>query len=166
MEYYFLLRSVGKANRQLGRCIRCRCADCGIFFLTDPRNHARRDLRCPFGCREAHCRARARERSRACYATEAGKHKKKLQNSKRSQRKPKAAQSQLATTVPPKVQPDEIKLAPEVIRYVGVVTSLIEGRRLSRNEVIELLRRALRQHSFARKRRIDYVVSVLNENPP
>jgi hypothetical protein len=72
----------------------------------------------------------------------------------------------LATTVPPKVQPDEIKLAPEVIRYVGVVTSLIEGRRLSRNEVIELLRRALRQHSFARKRRIDYVVSVLNENPP
>jgi hypothetical protein len=46
------------------------------------------------------------------------------------------------------------------------VTSLIEGRGMSRDEVLEMLRRVMRQHSLVRERRIDYVVRFLKENSP
>lgn len=46
------------------------------------------------------------------------------------------------------------------------MVSLIERRRVSRDEVRELLARAVRQHSFARERRIDYVLRTLGEEPP
>ena len=51
--------------------------------------------------------------------------------------------------------------------YIRAVTSLIEGRRVSRDEILEMLRLAMRQHSLARERRLDYVVRALKEeNPP
>jgi hypothetical protein len=53
-----------------------------------------------------------------------------------------------------------------VLEYVRVVTSLIEGWQVSLEEILEMLRRAMRQRSFARERRIDYVVRTLKEDPP
>jgi hypothetical protein len=46
-----------------------------------------------------------------------------------------------------------------IVRYVQMVTSLIEGRRVSEAEILHMLVRAVRQHSMARRRRRDYVVS-------
>ena len=46
-----------------------------------------------------------------------------------------------------------------IMRYVQMVTSLIEGRRVSQAEVLRMLVRAVRQHSMARCRRRDYVLS-------
>jgi hypothetical protein len=46
------------------------------------------------------------------------------------------------------------------------VTSLIEGRAVRLAEVVEMLRRVLRQHRMARIRRRDKIVASLNERPP
>jgi len=38
------------------------------------------------------------------------------------------------------------------------VVSLIEGRRVSQEEIVEMLVRAVRQHSMYRRRKIEYVL--------
>jgi hypothetical protein len=53
-----------------------------------------------------------------------------------------------------------------IVGYVGMVTSLIEGRRVSEEEIVEMLVRALRQHSIVRRRRMDYVLAHLKKNAP
>ncbi|MCP4007653.1 MAG: hypothetical protein GY725_26020 [bacterium] len=50
--------------------------------------------------------------------------------------------------------------------HIQLVTSLIEGRAVSLGEVVEMLRRVLRQHSIVRERALDYVVRSLHEEPP
>jgi hypothetical protein len=53
-----------------------------------------------------------------------------------------------------------------MLGYLRSVVSLIEGRRVHTGEVLLMLQRMERQHSFARERRIDYVLRNLNEHPP
>ncbi len=53
-----------------------------------------------------------------------------------------------------------------MLPYVRMIVSLIEGIRLTNNELVNLLRQALRQHSMAYRRRVDYVLSFLHEHPP
>lgn len=53
-----------------------------------------------------------------------------------------------------------------MVTYLAMVTSLIERRRVSREEIEELLARKMRQHSIARRGRMDYVVGELNKRPP
>jgi hypothetical protein len=53
-----------------------------------------------------------------------------------------------------------------MVEHVRMVTSLIEGRRLSARRVREMLARVLRQHTIVRRRRIDQTVAWLNEQPP
>jgi hypothetical protein len=142
-----------------------RCRHCGIFFLTDPRNAGRRDLRCPFGCQEAHRKRRSTERSVEYYGTDEGKVKKKIQHDRRSQAE--ARVSHPAEVVPSlQVEREGIRLVAAIVGYVGLVTSLIEGRRVSEEEIVEMLLRALRQHSIVRRRRMDYVLAHLKKNAP
>ena len=51
-----------------------------------------------------------------------------------------------------------------MVCYVRMVTSLIEGRRVSIDEILEMLARTVRQHGMARGRRIDYVLRHLMKN--
>jgi hypothetical protein len=60
----------------------------------------------------------------------------------------------------------EIELAAALVAYLRVAVSLIEGRRVSGEEILETIRRLWRQRSFARERRIDYVLRTLREDPP
>jgi hypothetical protein len=53
-----------------------------------------------------------------------------------------------------------------MVGYVAMVASLIEGRRVSEVEIVQRLVRAMRQHSMARRRRIDYVVAQLHKHGP
>jgi hypothetical protein len=46
-----------------------------------------------------------------------------------------------------------------VLGYIGMVVSLIEGRRVSQEEIVEMLARAVRQHSISRRRRMEYLLS-------
>jgi hypothetical protein len=45
-----------------------------------------------------------------------------------------------------------------IVRYLQMVTSLIEGRRVRAAEILAMLVRAVRQHSMARRRRREYVL--------
>jgi len=81
-QYQTVLDSVLESYPELQRCV-AYCTDCGIRFLTHPRNAGRRNLRCPFGCREHHRRQGSCRRSTAYYQTAAGKAKKKRLNGRR-----------------------------------------------------------------------------------
>lgn len=157
--YYVLLRSIVRAHPELRRC-RTRCRHCRIFFLTHPRNAGRRDLGCPFGCREAHRRRQSNARSTAYYQDEEGKEKKRQQNAKRRQ--------PAAPKAPPLIPPPKTSLPwpRPILDYLLLVTSLIEARAVSLEELLEMLRRVLRQHSMVRTRRIDQIIARLHEHPP
>lgn len=163
-QYYVVLRSVLRTAPHLRQCLN-RCRHCRIFFLTHPRNAGRVDLRCPFGCREAHRKRRSTQRSVEYYGTDQGKVKKKIQNGKRSQAEARAGDERLVVGEQPLSQ-EGMRLDAQIVSYVWLVTSLIEGRRVSEDEIVEMLRRALRQHRMARGRRMDYVVAYLKKNAP
>ena len=163
-QYYVVLRSVLRARTELRRCV-TRCRHCRIFFLTHPRNARRRDLGCPFGCREAHRKRRSTERSVEYYGTDEGKTKKKIQNGKRCQGRERADQND-ATVGGRQLERDGVRLNAAMVGYVRMVTSLIEARRVSEEEIVVMLVRAMGQHSIARRRRMDYVLAYLKKNAP
>jgi len=53
-----------------------------------------------------------------------------------------------------------------VLPYVTVVVNLIEGTAFSGGEIVQRLRQAVRQHSFGRESRSDYVLRWLHDHPP
>ena len=153
-----MLRSALRSHPHLRRCLK-RCKHCHIFFLTHPRNADREDLRCPFGCKEAHRKRCSTQRSVAYYDTKGGKFKKSVQNGKR----------RLQGREPdPEKNPDaaEGKWNAPIVEHVRIVTSLIEEREVSLDEILKMLSKVLRQHSIGRRKRIDYIVKYLNKNPP
>jgi hypothetical protein len=153
--YYVLLRSVLHTHPHL-RPYLCRCRECRIFFLTHPRNAGRRDLRCPFGCRETHRKRKSTQRSLDYYRTDEGKDKKKLQNSKRGR-----------GAHPHRRRPGErpgMHFDADLVRYLAMLVSQIERRRIREWKIREMLARAVRQHRFAKRRRIDYVLDYLTNN--
>lgn len=154
-QYYVVLRSLLRSRPDLRRYLR-RCRQRRIFFLTDPRNTGRSDLRCPFGCRQAHRKRRSTERSVAYYATAEGKAKKKIQNGKRAQG------GEPGDANPP------VPEAPGIsCRHRGLCGDGGQSDRGSAGgeaEIVQMLARAMRQHSMARRRRIDYVVAQLHKH--
>jgi hypothetical protein len=58
-----------------------------------------------------------------------------------------------------------IVIARRMLSYIRVVISLIEGRYVHREEILEMFARRKRQHSLVRERRIDYVLRRLGEEP-
>ena len=153
LEYYLFLRSILKTRPHLRPCL-TRCRHCRIYFVSDPRNAGRKDLRCPFGCREAHRRKESTRRSVEYYRGEHGRILKSYQNATRGKGSTPAPAARLLPCPEP------------VLEHVRTVVSLIEGRRVVRREIEEMLARVLRQHSMARRRRIDQAVDWLNANPP
>ncbi len=184
-----LLRSILRTKPLPRRCL-VRCRHCGIFFLTTPCNGGRKDLGCPFGCRVAHRRRESTIRSVAYYRDPKGKRKKSSLNQKR---RPWSSQGQ-SSAVPassgqasgtnptlatgndqsPDVSGPPVSVAesgcaqwnPLLLEYVRMVVSLIEGRPVSSAEILEMLRRFLRQRSLGRRRKIDHTVAWLHEHPP
>jgi hypothetical protein len=137
--------------------------------LTDPRNAKREDLFCPFGCREAHRRRESVRRSVAYYRTTAGRRKKRSLNERRALGTTKARPSPGADArglaEAEGVKAGGVRFDAGVVEHVRVVTSLIEGRRVLRGEVLRMLSRISRQHRIVRMRRLDYVVHELLKRP-
>jgi hypothetical protein len=119
-------------------------------------------LRCAFGCRQAHRKQESTRRSVAYYRDPEGRKKKAALNNRR--RSP--ATSPAGTEKVGSSNQAPSRLSEIMVQYVRVVCSLIEGRRVSRSEVLEMLRKVLRQHSIGRLSKIDYIVRQLNQNPP
>ena len=53
-----------------------------------------------------------------------------------------------------------------VLPYVRMVVSVLEGRTISREELIAALRTRIRQRSIGRLPRREYVLHYLNQHPP
>ncbi len=53
-----------------------------------------------------------------------------------------------------------------IVDHVRMFVSLIERRRVRRDEVVRMLKRISRQPRLTRRRRLDYVVRQLNKGPP
>ncbi len=154
LSYYLVLRSVVRIKPWLRKCL-ARCRHCGIFFLTHARNAGRKDLGCPFGCREAHRRSQSTRRSVAYYREPEGKVKKQALNARRGK------------TPQPPAPPHPAPAWPRpILQYVCVMAGLIEGRPVHLGEVVEMLERTVRQHHMVRTRRIDQSVAWLNAQPP
>ena len=183
LDYYLVLRSVLRDKPHLRPCL-TRCRHCGIFFLTRPSNAQRLPrVSCPFGCREAHRRKESMRRSVDYYRNPQGKRKKSALNQKR--RAPVLAPVELATLPEVVVPPMDLKNLPKaaaakvpeleptlipwdelMIEYVRMASSLIEGRWVSRREVLEMLAKQMRPRSEPRRTQLDYTVAWLNEYPP
>ncbi len=54
---------------------------------------------------------------------------------------------------------------PVILQHVGMMVSLIEGRRVSRRQVQLMLARILRQHTLTRRKQIDHTVLWLHKQP-
>ncbi len=52
-----------------------------------------------------------------------------------------------------------------VVEHVRMVTSLIEGRPVSRNETLRMLSKVMRQHSIGRRSRLDYSCVGVEQKP-
>ena len=177
LDYYVVLRSVLRDKPHLRPCL-TRCWRCGIFFLTHPSNAKRiKTIGCPFGCRATHRRQSSTRRSVACNRTPEGKRKKSALNQKR--RAPRLVPVALTTSPKVVVAPVAVagrpvsELEPEVrtwdelmVEHVRMVGSLIEGRTVSRGEVLELLAKQMRQHTHCRRTQLDYTIAWLNQHPP
>jgi hypothetical protein len=120
-------------------------------------------LGCPFGCKEAHRKKQSTQRSVAYYGTEEGKTKKKLQNGKRRQSNARADHDPEPDW---QLERNGIRFDAVTVGYVRMTTSLIEGRRVSEEEIIAMLLRTMRQHGIVRRRRMDYVLAYLKKNAP
>jgi hypothetical protein len=81
-QYLLALELAVASHPELPVCV-VSCARCGIRFLSHRRNARRRDLGCPFGCREHRRRQNARQRSRTYYRTKPGREKKRRRNLRR-----------------------------------------------------------------------------------
>jgi hypothetical protein len=55
---------------------------------------------------------------------------------------------------------------PSMLSYLCMITSLIERRTITQEELLKMLARSVRQRSMYRTSRIDYVLSYLNKHPP
>lgn len=119
---------------------------------------------CPFGCREAHGKRSSNKRSTEYYQTPEGKGKKKIQNQKRN--KVEAPAVNASEQAGSDLGLLEHRFGASMLGYLRMVISLIEGRRVSAAEILEMLARVLRQHSLVRRRRIDYVLQYLNGRAP
>lgn len=161
LAYYLVLRSVLRLKPWLRKCL-VRCRHCRIFFLTDVRNVGRTDLGCPFGCREHHCRRQSTRRSVAYYQEPEGKEKKRALNARR-RKTPPPPPPPVAPTAPATPTVDWPR---PLLGYLCVLVGLIEARKVSVDEVVEMLQRSLRQHRMVRTRRVDQAVAWLNAQPP
>jgi hypothetical protein len=53
-----------------------------------------------------------------------------------------------------------------MLPYLAMVTTVIEGRAIGVEELLHVLRRSMRQRSFDRLPRREYVLRILNQHPP
>ena len=154
-----------RSRRDLRRCL-ARCRHCRIFFVAHPRNGEREDLGCPFGCREAHREARGAEGGAGDGRTTAGEERKAQRERRRREGSAGGPAAESERPAPPAAESGAIEFDAAIVAHVRVVVSLVERRAVSREEVVAMLERTVRQHRIVRERRIDYVLRWLAEHPP
>ena len=116
---------------------------------------------CPFGCAQAHRRRQWRQTSLEYYQDPQGRKRKSEHNQRRKHKPTPAPPPEPAPGPPPRPE-----IPSSLVGYVQRVVSVIEGRPVSRAEILAMLRKEKRQHSLVRQRRIDQIIQSLHERPP
>lgn len=160
LQYYALLRSVLRTRAELRPCL-ARCRHCRIFFVAAACNAGRKGG-CPFGCAVAHRRREWRRTSAEYYENPQGKKKKSALNQRRKSKAIPAVEPEPSA----RTQAPGKEIPPLLVGYVQRVVSVIEGRRVSREEILAMLAKEKRQHSVVRQRRMDQIIRSLHERPP
>jgi len=170
-SYYAQIRSLLRERPDLRRCIK-RCKHCGILFFTHPRNAGRDDLRCGFGCREAHRRTSSTRRSVEFHRGHPVKkralnQRRYLLSARASSPSPpapepsafaKATADKSARCMTGPAAGAAAKTPLPILKHVRLIVSLIEGRLVGLKEIVLLLAKKGRQRSIARSRRRPYGV--------
>jgi hypothetical protein len=159
------LREVLRVHRRLRRCLK-RCRHCGIYFLTHPCNAARQDLRCPFGCRGRGRKRSSNQRSVEYYRTAEGKTKKRELNANRSRGMSEKKKQDQAQRDAERLARIKARAAEKILEHIRMVTSQIEGRPVSREEIEAMLAEKMRQHSLNAAKGIGYIAPEEGEGPP
>lgn len=126
------------------------------MFFTHPRNAGRHDLGCPFGCRKAHRRKNAIQRSTEYYQTKEGKQKKKYLNAGRR------GQNRLSSRDENGKDDCGTKIN-DTVCHIRMVTTLIEGRDVGWGEIAAMV---LRQHSIDMFDKMAYFAICHQKSPP
>ncbi|MCP4911498.1 MAG: hypothetical protein GY909_00145 [Oligoflexia bacterium] len=144
-----------------------RCRHCRIYFLTDPRNIGRNDLGCPFGCIKADRKERSKSRSTEYYRSDWGRKKKKLLNDRRGKNKQSnESLKEQSGKEEGCYESGEMVVDSETVNYLQGVVSLIEGFRVTEEEILTMLKAKMRQHSMDKGKRIDYIFRYHPGMPP
>ncbi len=119
--------------------IRTNCFQCQIGLITTNSNRGRSDIRCPFGCRQAHLRKESNRRSTSYNKTEEGKAKKKIYNCQKkiSPESDSVKQSPLPENISP------------YLHYIQILLFSVFGKLILFPEIKGLVLKAqekLRQH--------------------
>jgi hypothetical protein len=130
-------------------------------------------LRCPFGCRDAHRKESSNKRSAEWYRSKEGKKKKKELNERRfRQTSSDNGSEDLKNKEPCELQGQIIQDEHEggrnktTLCYIQMLISLIEGRLVGLDEVLEMLLKIVRQHSIDSRRRFVYAFTYPEQKPP
>jgi hypothetical protein len=100
----------------------------------------------------------------AYYRTEAGKQKKSQLNRRRYLSSIKADDQMPRLDIP--VEPAEDPCAKPIFEYVRRVVSLIEARKITRDEFSRMLQQIFRQHRLCHSCRAAYACGQSNKSPP
>jgi len=147
-EYFRLIKLIIETIPVFEGCL-IYCKRCQIPFITHPCNAKRKDIGCPFGCREAIHKINLKQRSDKYNKSEKGKRNKRLLNEKRclkeSQENPVTTFSMNSNSTDNNAP---VKKSESVIySYLISILSLLEGRRISMNEILALAKK-VRQRSL------------------
>jgi hypothetical protein len=89
-----------------------------------------------------------------------------MQNGKRRQPEHKEDVEKDADSEEATAGADEGPVDEAMMDHLQMVTSLIEGREVTREEIETMVAELLRQHSIGQRLGIDYLVQQLNKDPP
>lgn len=122
------------------------CPFCGLQFITSPANRNRKDIFCPFGCRELNHRNKLNMRCKKYRKTPKGKKAKQELNKKRQLKI--SADSSILNSNQLMCGPSEAFL-----KYIRFITGLLNRRIVSWEETEKILLRFL---NTWRQRPLDY----------
>jgi hypothetical protein len=114
---------------------------------------------CPFGCRQALRQQQSTRRSVAYYRDPKGKKKKSALNQRRARLTAPGPKTAAPGDSVPKQGSAQWNEA--MVEHVRMVSSWIEGRWVSRKEIMAMLAKVLRQHTIFRRQKIDQAVAWL-----
>lgn len=105
------------------------CPQCHIPFITSYRNKNRKDVHCPFGCRQLHQRNNGNFRSIKYYQTAKGRENKYLLNRQRR----KDCSTKLPTT--------STKPVPPIVVYLHLLLSSVWGENVNISYLCDIWRK-------------------------